>query len=115
MITPPNIGQILKEYVDRNRLFQSGWARQAGITAKTVATYLKNPDMRISTLFTISQTLNHNFLREVADMLPPSMPPAHVPDPTAEIAELKQQVSNLKLQVETYREALALAGSGRGG
>ena len=101
---------MLKTHVQKNRLFQSAWARQAGISPKAVANYLKRPTMQIDTMFTICQTLNHNFLREIAGMLPPEMPPQHIPDQSAEIAALQQKVNDLQLQVSTLERALGMVG-----
>ena len=39
MIEAPHIGNILKEFVKRNRIFQSAWARDAGVTPQTTLRY----------------------------------------------------------------------------
>lgn len=106
----PHIGNILKQYVAKHRLFQSAWARNAGITPKTVAGYLKHPTMRIDTLFTISQTLKHNFIREVADMLPPDLVPQKPVDQTETVKALQAEIEQLKIQVATLEKALSLIG-----
>ena len=64
--------------------------------------------MRIDTLFAICQTLNQNFFRDIADMLPPEMPPVPAANQQAEVATLQQQVKELQTQVATLKEALAL-------
>ena len=106
----PHIGNMIKKYVKEKRLFQSGWARQQGVTPKAIAHYLKNPSMRTDTLFTICQVLNYNFFRQIADTLPATMPPETQHESRQLAEELKQEVAQLKLQVATLEKALGLVG-----
>jgi transcriptional regulator with XRE-family HTH domain len=109
-ITPPDIGAILKTYVKKHRLRQNGWARQEGKNRRTIAKYLKGSDMRVSTLLEICQALNYNFLRDIAAMLPPEMPPQNIHPLETRVAELEQQNLELQLQVKTLEKALSLVG-----
>lgn len=109
-IEAPDIGKLLQAYVKKNRIRQSGWARTAGIHPKTVAKYLKQPTMQIATLFAICQTLKYNFLKDIADHLPPDMPPVTDNPLQSHIAQLEQQVHDLELHVKVLREALELVG-----
>jgi hypothetical protein len=113
MKAAPHTGNMLKAHVKKHRIFQSGWARQQGVTQQTIARYLKQPTMRIDTLYTICQTLHYNFLQEIATTLPSTMPPVPPASQQAEVAALQQQVTALQTQVATLKEALALVG-GRG-
>jgi hypothetical protein len=106
----PHIGQILRGYVKKKRISQSGWARKQGVSPKTVAGYLKHPGMRVDTLFKISQMLNYNFLQDIAAELPADMPPGRTADQSATVAALEQQVKDLQLQVATLEKALGLVG-----
>lgn len=92
----PHIGNMLRQYVKKRRIFQSGWARESGLHPSTVATYLENPSMRVDTLFAICQTLKHNFFREIADMLPPELEPKAAIDRDAEVDALKAQIATLE-------------------
>ncbi len=92
----PHIGNMLRQYVQKRRISQSGWARETGLNPSTVATYLENPAMRVDTLFAICQTLQHNFLREIADMLPPDMEPKAATNRDAEVEALKAQIATLE-------------------
>ena len=69
MIEAPHIGNILKEFVKRNRIFQSAWARDAGVTPQTTAKYLKQPSLQVDTLFAVCQQLNYNFFEQIAAQL----------------------------------------------
>lgn len=106
----PHIGNMLRQFITKHRFYQSSWAREAGVTPKTVAKYLKNPSMRIDTLFTISQTLKHNFIREIADMLPPDLAPQKPIDHTETVTALQAEVAQLKVQIATLEKALSLIG-----
>lgn len=106
----PHIGQMLKKHVRKYRLFQSGWARQQGVTPKTIATYLKNPTMRIDTLFLICQVLEYNFFTEIARQLPGELPPVIKQESDAQVEMLKQENERLQLQVATLEKALGLIG-----
>jgi transcriptional regulator with XRE-family HTH domain len=106
----PHIGNMLRLFITKHRLSQSAWARNAGVTPKTVASYLKHPTMRIDTLFTVSQTLAHNFIREVADMLPPDLVPQKPVDQTETVKALQAEIEQLKVQVKTLEKALSLIG-----
>jgi len=108
LIQAPEIGPMLRKYVKAKRIYQSGWARKMGFNPKTIARYLKRKTMMIDTLFTISQTLNYNFLREIAELLPADMPPINEHPLQARVTELEQQNHDLQLQVKTLKEALSL-------
>ncbi len=102
----PDIGKRLRSYVKEHRIFQSAWARLQGVSAKQVARYLKQGDMRVGTLFSISQILKYNFLREIADMLPAEFPP-HQENPLAKrVAELEQENADLALQLNLLKEIM---------
>ena len=110
MKTAPHIGQMLKRYVKEKRLFQSGWAREQGISPKAIGNYLKRPTMRINTLFTICQVLEYNFFTEIARLLPAELPPHIEQESELQAEKLKQENEQLKLQVATLEKALALVG-----
>ena len=98
-------GQLLRKYVNQKRINQAGWARQQGVNATTIAQYLKNPDMRIGTLIAISQTLNHNFLQDIASLLPAQMP--HTPNTLDEkLAALEKENEKLKTENELLKGLL---------
>ena len=102
----PEIGPRLKKYVKEKRIYQSGWARQQGISPRDVARYLKRPDMKISTLFTICQVLSYNFLREIADQLPAEFP-THTTNPLQQrVSDLEEENKMLKQQVALLKEVL---------
>lgn len=110
--TAPHIGQLLRDYTRKRKIAHSAWQQLSGKSYKRIIGYQKNPTMRVDTLFEICLTLKHNFLREIADMLPPHLEPRPVPDQGAEVAALQQRVKELEGQVATLERALTLVGRG---
>lgn len=110
MKAAPHIGQMLRKHVKQKRIFQSGWARKQGITAKAIGNYLKRPTMRIDTLFTICQVLEYNFFTDIAQQLPAELPPAIRHENEQQFEIVKQENEQLKLQVATLKETLGLVG-----
>ena len=72
---PPHIGKRLRAYVKEHRISQAGWARAQKVSPKQIGRYLKQEEIRVSTLFKISQVLHYNFLSEIAGQLPDELPP----------------------------------------
>jgi hypothetical protein len=111
--TAPHIGQLLRAYTRKRKISHSTWQQVSGKNYKTIIRYQKNASMRVDTLFSICLTLKRNFIREIADMLPPELEPRAVADKDAEVATLQQRITLLETQVATLKEALSLVG-GRG-
>ena len=110
--TPIHIGKRLREYVTEKRIFQANWGRAQGIKPRTIARYLKSEHMKVATLFRICQVLKYNFIREIADQLPPELPP-HTPNPLQQrMDELEKENEKLKLLVETWKEAAGVKRQG---
>jgi hypothetical protein len=99
----PHIGELLKKYTADKRIYRSAWARHQSVKDSTILRYFKKPSIQISTLFTISQVLKYNFIRTVADALPPDYPP-FAPNPLqAEIDALKKENEDLKKEIAILR------------
>jgi hypothetical protein len=112
MIEAPHIGNILKDFAKRNRIFQSAWARDAGLTPQTVANYLKQPSLRVDTLFAICQQLNYNFLADIAALLP-ALPHKNSAMPNIELEAMQKENESLKIQIATLKEAIGLMGKAK--
>lgn len=106
-----HIGEMLYKHIRQHRYFQSVLARDLGISQKSVWQYKKRKTMRVDTLLNLCQSLNYNFLRDIAALLPADMPPHHAHPLQTRLAELEQQNHELQLQVKTLQEALRLVGS----
>lgn len=106
----PHIGQLLRAYTRKRKISHSSWQQVSGKAYNTIIKYQKQPSMRVDTLFSICLTLKHNFIREIADMLPAELEPKALPDQSAEVATLQQRIAQLETQVATLKEALGLVG-----
>ncbi len=106
LISAPNIGQRLRKHVTDKRIFQSGWAREQGISRLVIARYLKQPTIKIDTLFTISQVLKYNFIREIADQLPAELPPVATNPLQQRVDELEKENEKLRDQVALLKEVM---------
>jgi predicted transcriptional regulator len=109
MIETPHIGNILKEYVKEKRIFKAGWAKQMNISPSTIEKFVKSPNMKVDTLFKTCQVLNHNFLADIAAMLP-QLPHANSNVNNTQIETLQKENETLKIQLATLKEALKLIG-----
>ncbi len=106
----PDIGKMLSDFIDKNKIAQSWWSRAQDVNYKTVTRYLKSPTMKLETLYEICQILEYNFIREIADTLPDDMPPTKPIDLAEKVAELEKRNAELTLQVATLEKALSLVG-----
>jgi hypothetical protein len=105
-LAAPHIGDMLKKFTKEKRTYKAAWARHQKVYYSTVQRYFKKSSMQISTLFTISQVLKYNFLRQVADALPPEFPP-HADNPLqAEVDALKKENAELKKEIEVLRSVI---------
>jgi hypothetical protein len=104
----PHIGELLKKHCKEKRIYKAAWARHQQIENKTVHGYFKKKTIQVSTLFTISQVLKYNFIRLVADALPPEYPP-HAENPLqAELDALKKENAELKKEIEVLRGVIGM-------
>jgi hypothetical protein len=101
---------MLRQYVDDNRLSQAAWARRASVNSTTIAQYLKQPNMRVDTLLAVCEQLEYNFLRDIANTLPPNLPPLAPIDQSIELAALKAENEKLKIEIAALERAIGLMG-----
>jgi len=101
----PHIGQLLRSYIKGRAITQAEWAKKQGVKPHFISRYLARPEIKISTLFTISLILNNNFFREIAEMLPAEMPSRNNKF-IAEMENLKKENERLKSEVELLKDLL---------
>jgi len=101
----PHIGEMLKKFTEEKRTHKAAWARHQQVYKSTIMRYFKKPSMQVTTLFTISQVLKYNFLRAIADALPPEYPPFDNATYT-ENAALKKEIEKLKDENALLKEML---------
>src|SRR4051794_14325772 len=94
----PHIGEMLKNYIKKNRFFQSSWARDMGVLETTILSYYKKPTMQIQTLFDISQVLHYNFFRAIAEALPADMAPKQANPLQEKLDEALKEIEKLNIK-----------------
>jgi hypothetical protein len=102
----PHIGEMLKKHCKEKRIYKAAWARHQKVNHATIFGYFKKKTMQVSTLFTISQVMKYNFIRQIADALPPEFPP-HAANPLqAEVDALKKENEKLKDEIAVLRSVI---------
>jgi hypothetical protein len=102
----PHIGDLLKKFTTDRRTYKSAWARHQKVYHSTVMRYFKKQSMQVSTLFTISQVLKFNFIRQVADALPAEYPPFGSNPLQLENEAMKKEIEDLKKENALLKELL---------
>lgn len=92
----PHIGQQLKTYFKKKRIYKAALARVMGKQKSAVQRYLLLPSLQAAVLWDLSWALKHNFLMDLAAQLPPEFT-SDAPDPTL---PLQQQIANLQKENE---------------
>ena len=103
-------GKIIRTYIKKRRFFISALARDMGRNYYTTFRFLKRSSMQTNVLLDVSLALRYNFFREIAEQLPPELPPHYDTDKDAEIAHLKEHIQQLETENKTLKEAIKLVG-----
>ena len=107
MIELLHIGNMLKAYVKEKRIFKAGWAKQMGVSAGSVESFVKKTNTTVTTLFNTCQVLNYNFFADIAAMLP-QLPHANSKIDNTQLEALQKENETLKVQIATLEKALSL-------
>lgn len=65
-----DINKMIRREMKKNYLNASGLAKKLNVHPTTVLGILKRPTIKIERLINLSEVLNYNFFREIADQLP---------------------------------------------
>ena len=107
--TAPNVGEMLKNHIRKNRLHRGVLARIMGKSYNTVYAYQRSQSMSTNVLWKLSTALKHNFFMDLAAQLPPEFS-TYAPDPTQphlqRIAALEEEIKMLNAKVETLKEVM---------
>ena len=103
---PVHAGQIIKNYIDKHRLYKSVLARMLRISDSQVNRYQKKESIATATLLSISHAMKHNFFADIAAMLPASYSTDAPADTTItdRIAALEKENELLQERVKVLME-----------
>jgi hypothetical protein len=95
-----HVGQLLKAYINKNRIFKSSVARKLGKEDSEILRYQKSVALKTDLLLALSHILKHNFFLDIAALLPNSYSTDAPQDLTKDnrIAELELQVKLLEAE-----------------
>ena len=101
----PSVGNLLANYIEKNRIYKSSLARKMNRSDSTILQFTKQQSVQSSILWEISHALKHNFFADLAAQLPADYttdaPQDTIKDET--IAQLKRRIEILEAQVEVLR------------
>lgn len=104
---PIHLGDLLKNYLDSNKIYKSSLARKLNKADNVILYYQKQASLQTSILFELCHALKHNFFQDIAAQLPnnytTSVPEDHQKDDT--IAQLEQQILILQAEKEVLLQA----------
>jgi len=102
--TEIHLGKWLRKHVDEKKYNKAALARLAGWKARNVAYYFSRPSMQVSALMMLCHGMKYNFLRELADLLPPEFPSKIPSAQQQRISELEKEIERLKNKMEGMKE-----------
>ncbi len=65
----PHCGQLIQNYMATHQISKAFIARKLDVAPSTVNAYFRNQSLQIGIIWKISQTLEHNFIAEIAEMM----------------------------------------------
>ncbi len=106
--TSIHTGQILKNYINKNKISKAALARKLGLVDSTILRFQKSNSLQNNTLIRICFALKHNFFADIAALLPKEFS-TDAPQDTSKdqrIAQLEQEILILKSQLEVLKEVM---------
>ncbi len=103
-----HIGQLLKNYIDRNKVFKSVLARKLNSRDAQIIRYQKSASLKTEILLALCHAMKHNFFADIAALLPSDYS-TDVPKDTTyqeQIAQLKEQVKTLESERNILKQVL---------
>ena len=97
---------MIRREMKRKRVSASELARGLNINHSSVAGMLNRPTLQVQRLAEISELLNYNFFREIANKLPCTEPDYTLDTDRTEVNGLKSRVRDLELEVSILRQTI---------
>jgi len=97
---------MISREMKRKRINVSELARGLRINHSTAAGMLQRPTLQVQRLAEISELLNYNFFREIANTLSCTEPDYTSEPNRAEVNKLQNQIKDLELEVRILRQTI---------
>ena len=97
---------MIRREMKRKHISATGLARGLKINHSSVAGMLNRPTLQVQRLAEISELLNYNFFREIANKLPCTEPDYTLDTDRTKVDGLKSRVRDLELEVSILRQTI---------
>lgn len=97
---------IIKREMERKHINATDLSRGLNIHYQSVVGMLKRPALHVQRLAEISECLQYNFFRELAQKLPYPEPSYPNVNEQTEIADLKARLQEMELEIKILRQTL---------
>lgn len=98
--------EMIKREMNRKRINAAVLTRGLKISPSAVAGILQRPTIQVQRLAEISEFLNYNFFREIANKLRCTEPDYTLDTDRTEVNGLKSRVRDLELEVSILRQTI---------
>jgi len=98
--------EMIKREMQRKRINASELTRGLKMSHSAVVGMLQRPTLQVKRLAEISEFLNYNFFREIANKLPCTEPDYSLDTDRDEVNGLKNRVRDLELEVSILRQTI---------
>lgn len=107
-LSPPNMGKLLKQVMDKRRISSASLARQMNKNRSGVYKYDKRASLQLRVVWQLCRVLKHNFFADLAARLPTDYATNLPPGASAmdQIAKLQAENRDLKLQLDLLKELM---------
>ena len=102
-----DINRMIEQEMKNNFLNATGLARKLGVDPSTVLSMLQRPTLQVERLVDLSEALNYNFFREIAEQLPYENPGLK----DEKLEKQQERIKELEMEVRVLQNTLkALVG-----
>ena len=96
----PHVGELVKNYLNKNMSNRTYVARQLGVSPSTVARYFENVSLQLGILWKLSLITNHNFVTELGAKLPIDFTTPKEEELQNQIKALQENIAALEKEIE---------------
>lgn len=97
---------LIAREMERKHINVTDLGRGLRIKHSTVVTMMQRPTLQVQRLAEVSEFLNYNFFREIANKLPYAKPDYTSDANRAEVNGLQNRVKDLELEVSILRQTI---------